>query len=60
MSEENIALVEAATASMDSPEPEPQPETKPEPKVAVDRLVEQAMQQSDEVASAERLRDPEY
>ncbi len=54
MSEENIALVEAATASMDSPEPEP------ETKVAVDRLVEQAMQQSDEVASAERLRDPEY
>ncbi|MCU1525248.1 MAG: yhaU [Microbacteriaceae bacterium] len=51
MAEENIALVEAATAGMDPGEPD-------EASIAADRLIEQAMQQSDE--QTERKRDPEY
>jgi monovalent cation:H+ antiporter-2, CPA2 family len=53
MSDENIALVEAATASLESQEAEP------ETQVAIDRVVEQAMQQSDDFP-VERQRDPEY
>ena len=53
MSDENIALVEAATASLEPTEPEAETE------IAVDRVVEQAMQQSDEFP-APRTRDPEY
>ncbi|HEY0260057.1 MAG TPA: cation:proton antiporter [Lacisediminihabitans sp.] len=53
MSEENIALVEAATAGMDAEEPV-------EVSDAADRLIEQAMQQTDEQAQTERQRDPEY
>jgi CPA2 family monovalent cation:H+ antiporter-2 len=64
MSKENIALVEAATAGLEA---EPFGETEiddivPEESVevasAADRLIEQAMAQSDEVL--ERKRDPEY
>ncbi|MFM9918980.1 cation:proton antiporter [Lacisediminihabitans sp. H27-G8] len=51
MAEENIALVEAATVGLDAGEPE-------HAVTAADRLIEQAMQQSD--AQAERTRDPEY
>ncbi|MCU1557679.1 MAG: cation:proton antiporter [Microbacteriaceae bacterium] len=51
MIEENIALVEAATVGMDAGEPE-------EASTAADRLIEQAMEQSDE--QTERKRDPEY
>jgi CPA2 family monovalent cation:H+ antiporter-2 len=54
ITEENIALVEAATASL---APNQQEE---ETDIAVDRLVEQAMQQSDEDGSRGRRRDPEY
>ena len=61
MSDENIALVEAATAGLEPGEVEPETE------VAVDRLVEQAMSQSDETGQrpepqtdTERQRDPEY
>jgi CPA2 family monovalent cation:H+ antiporter-2 len=53
MSEENIALVEAATANLEPSEPEPETLT------AVDRVVEQAMQQSDDFPT-QRQRDPEY
>jgi CPA2 family monovalent cation:H+ antiporter-2 len=64
MSKENIALVQAATAGLEA---EPFGETEiddivPEESVevasAADRLIEQAMAQSDEVL--ERKRDPEY
>ena len=51
MIDENIALVEAATADMEPGEPE-------HAKDAAGRLIEQAMQQSDE--QSERKRDPEY
>ncbi|MET4781164.1 cation:proton antiporter [Glaciihabitans sp. UYNi722] len=51
MIKENIALVEAATADMEPGEPEHAVN-------AADRLIEQAMQQSDELT--ERQRDPEY
>jgi CPA2 family monovalent cation:H+ antiporter-2 len=51
MAEENIALVEAATAGMDAGAPD-------EVLSAADRLIEQAMAQSDE--QSERKRDPEY
>ncbi|MET4703521.1 cation:proton antiporter [Frigoribacterium sp. UYMn621] len=51
MAEENIALVEAATVGLDAGEPG-------HAVTAADRLIEQAMQQSD--AQAERTRDPEY
>lgn len=58
ITEENIALVEAATASLEASVPEEETE------IAVDRLVEQAMQQSDEdsptTGSSGRQRDPEY
>ena len=51
MAEENIALVEAATAGLDAGDPD-------HAVTAADRLIEQAMLQSD--AQAERARDPEY
>ncbi len=51
MAEENIALVEAATAGLDAG-------VSDEATSAADRLVEQAMAQSDE--QTERRRDPEY
>jgi CPA2 family monovalent cation:H+ antiporter-2 len=51
MAEENIALVEAATAGLGHGEPEAALS-------AADRLVEQAMAQSDQ--QNERKRDPEY
>jgi CPA2 family monovalent cation:H+ antiporter-2 len=51
MAEENIALVEAATAGLDGGQPV-------EASTAAERLIEQAMQQSDQ--HAERTRDPEY
>jgi CPA2 family monovalent cation:H+ antiporter-2 len=51
MAEENIALVEAATAGLDAGDPD-------HAVTAADRLIEQAMLQSD--AQAERTRDPEY
>ncbi|MES2094382.1 MAG: cation:proton antiporter [Actinomycetota bacterium] len=51
MAEENIALVEAATAGLDAGEPD-------HAVTAADRLIEQAMLQSDE--QNERKRDPEY
>ncbi|CAN5132038.1 cation:proton antiporter [soil metagenome] len=65
MSEENIALVAAATAGMEAgDEPDLDQVLEPESavlelidEVEVDPIVEQAMQQSDE---AERKRDPEY
>ena len=56
MAEENIALVEAATAGMDAGEPD-------HAVTAADRLIEQAMLQSDELSErqqSERQRDPEY
>ena len=53
MNEEAIALVEAATADLEVEEPKAEVET------AVDRLVEQAMQQSDD-DGPKRERDPEY
>ena len=56
MAEENIALVEAATAGMDAGEPD-------HAVTAADRLIEQAMLQSDEQSERqqnERQRDPEY
>ena len=64
MSEENFALVEAATTGL---EPVPfgeteidtiEPEDEPAVATAADRLIEQAMSQSDE--QTERKRDPEY
>ena len=51
MAQENIALVEAATVGLDSGDPE-------HAVTAADRLIEQAMLQSD--AQAERTRDAEY
>ncbi|MBG6108532.1 cation:proton antiporter [Frigoribacterium sp. CG_9.8] len=51
MAEENIALVEAATAGLDAGDPD-------HAVTAADRLIQQAMLQSD--AQAERTRDPEY
>jgi len=51
MAEENIALVEAATVGLDAGDPE-------HAVTAADRLIEQAMLQSD--AHTERMRDPEY
>jgi len=53
MNEEAIALVEAATVGLEPEEPVADVES------AVDRLVEQAMQQSDDDAPR-RQRDPEY
>ena len=61
MAEENIALVEAATAGLDPGEPE-------HALSAADRLIERAMLQSDEQGGrrqggrqqSERQRDPEY
>jgi CPA2 family monovalent cation:H+ antiporter-2 len=64
MSEENFALVEAATSGQDSvPFGETEidtiePDETPEVEEAADRLIEQAMLQSDE--QTERKRDPEY
>ncbi|MES2169115.1 MAG: cation:proton antiporter [Actinomycetota bacterium] len=64
MSEENIALVEAATSGQESvPYGDTEvdtiePEDTPEVAEAADRLIEQAMSQSDE--QTERKRDPEY
>jgi monovalent cation:H+ antiporter-2, CPA2 family len=52
--EEAIALVEAATVGLENEEPVAEIES------AVDRLVEQAMMQSDDDAPPERRRDPEY
>lgn len=54
ITEENIALVEAATAGLESGTQEEETD------IAVDRLVEQAMQQSDEDSPSGRQRDPEY
>ena len=54
MNEEAIALVEAATVGLESEEPVADVEG------AVDRLVEQAMMQSDDDAPPGRRRDPEY
>ena len=54
MNEEAIALVEAATVGLEPEEPVAEVES------AIDRLVEQAMMQSDDDAPAERRRDPEY
>lgn len=54
MNVEAIALVEAATAGLVPEQPVAEVES------AVDRLVEQAMQQSDDETPAERQRDPEY
>lgn len=54
ITEENIALVEAATASLEAGEKEEETD------IAVDRLVEQAMQQSDDDTPTTRQRDPEY
>lgn len=54
MNEEAIALVEAATVGLENEEPVEEIES------AVDRLVEQAMMQSDDDAPTERRRDPEY
>jgi CPA2 family monovalent cation:H+ antiporter-2 len=51
MAEENIALVAAATEGLEHGEPEAA-------STAAERLIEQAMQQSDE--HSERTRDPEY
>ena len=51
MAEENIALVEAATVGLDGGQPAAA-------STAAERLIEQAMQQSDELI--ERKRDPEY
>lgn len=51
MAEENIALVEAATAGLDAGDPD-------HAVTAADRLIEQAMLQADE--QNERTRDPEY
>ena len=58
MSEENIALVAAATAGLEAGD-EAELEELPEPaeETVLDPIVEQAMQQSDEI---ERKRDPEY
>ncbi len=64
MSEENFALVEAATSGLESvPFGETEvdtvePDDLPEVADAADRLIEQAMSQSDE--QTERKRDPEY
>ncbi len=64
MSEENFALVEAATSGQEAvPFGETEvdtlePEDTPEVAEAADRLIEQAMSQSDE--QTERKRDPEY
>jgi CPA2 family monovalent cation:H+ antiporter-2 len=64
MSEENFALVEAATNGLESvPYGETEvdtvePDDEPEVASAADRLIEQAMSQSDE--QTERTRDPEY
>lgn len=51
MAEENIALVAAATEGLEHGEPEAA-------STAAERLIDQAMQQSDE--RSERTRDPEY
>jgi CPA2 family monovalent cation:H+ antiporter-2 len=51
MTDENIALVEAATEGLDAGQPV-------EASTAAERLIEQAMQQSDEQSG--RQRDPEY
>jgi CPA2 family monovalent cation:H+ antiporter-2 len=64
MSEENFALVEAATNGQDSvPFGETEidtvePDEEPAVTTAADRLIQQAMSQSDELT--ERKRDPEY
>lgn len=66
MSQENIALVEAATSGVDAgPSSDDfwaseftQAAKDPEARASDDRLIEQAMQQSDE--QTERKRDPEY
>jgi CPA2 family monovalent cation:H+ antiporter-2 len=64
MSEENFALVEAATSGQEAvPFGETEvdtlePEEAPEVATAADRLIDQAMAQSDE--QTERKRDPEY
>jgi len=54
ITEENIALVEAATAGLEPGTMEPETDD------AIDRVVEQAMQQSDEDSPNSRRRDPEY
>lgn len=54
MNDEAIALVEAATADLEVEKPKVEVES------AVDRLVEQAMQQSDDDTRPRRERDPEY
>ena len=54
ITEENIALVEAATAGLEPGTMEPEADD------AIDRVVEQAMQQSDEDSPNSRRRDPEY
>ena len=54
ITEENIALVEAATAGLEAVSQEEETD------IAVDRLVEQAMQQSDDDSPSGRQRDPEY
>ncbi len=64
MSEENFALVEAATSGQeavpfgDTEVDSIEPEATPEIADAADRLIEQAMSQSDQ--QTERTRDPEY
>ena len=70
MRAEGIALVEAATAGLESSThadvedavaqyvPDPTPEQTPEPPSDFDRVAEQAAQQSDEIA--QRMKDPEY
>ncbi|MDQ1597618.1 MAG: monovalent cation:H+ antiporter-2, family [Microbacteriaceae bacterium] len=64
MGQEGIALVEAATADLeadphgDTEVEELHPESRGRTAAAADRLIEQAMQQSDE--QGERKRDPEY
>jgi monovalent cation:H+ antiporter-2, CPA2 family len=57
-SDENIALVEAALAGRAPEATDDDLFDEPEPEEALDPIVEQAMQQSDE--TVERKRDPEY
>jgi len=57
-SDENIALVEAALAGRAPEATDDDLFDEPEPEPALDPIIEQAMQQSDE--TLERKRDPEY
>ncbi len=59
ITEENIALVEAATESLEAGERIDVSDVM-ESDLALDPRIEQAMQQSDDVAPPRRQRDPEY